>query len=249
MTDAEVDIVAKQISERLKADVHGGDTKNGEALLKKMRKIMAEVQAQRDNVSKAVDQIVSENGKKLENAYKDVGILKAETTSMRLGIVYGQKAKREWCLAVFYFAVFIASLSLLGAMAKFLVFGGNQTFGIGNLPIDRRIVYMLPVYIPVIWLVWFANHRVNLSRRIAEAYSHKSLVGASYVGLIQQIEDMAGIKDEAYQRLKVELLASVIRVYERSPLEDIKGMKTHSPIGEASDAVAKILSSVPDRGK
>ena len=140
---------------------------------------------------------------------------------------------------------FVAALVALGVVAGRFLIDFNPEVAISYSFFAKRILSMLPIYAPLVWFACFACQRVGMSRRLAETYAHKSLIGATYVGLAQQIKTISESDPEAYHRLRCELLSAIIRVYERSPIEDLRGLKSYTPIGEVSDAVAKIVGSLP----
>ena len=81
-----------------------------------------------------------------------------------------------------------------------------------NVVIDRApklVLAILPLYIPVLWLAYAANKKMNLSKRLIEEYSHKEVLSRTFYGLSNQIEntDDSEISSELRTRLLVNFLA------------------------------------------
>ncbi len=81
-----------------------------------------------------------------------------------------------------------------------------------NTVIDRGprlVLAILPLYIPVLWLAYAANKKMNLSKRLIEEYTHKEVLSRTFYGLSNQIEktDDPGISNELRTRLLINFLA------------------------------------------
>lgn len=66
------------------------------------------------------------------------------------------------------------------------------------------IMAILPIYFPVLWLAYSTNKKLNLSKRLIEEYTHKSVLGKTFSGLSNQIETLphqSAVKEELRTRL------------------------------------------------
>lgn len=108
----------------------------------------------------------------------------------------------------------------------------------------KILLAMIPLYFPILWLAYSTNKKSNLSKRIIEEYTHKSVLGRTYEGLSNQIEsisDKEGISDE----LRVKLLLNILHVSSENPgklISDYK--KSDHPLMEALENSEKLGSSI-----
>lgn len=88
------------------------------------------------------------------------------------------------------------------------------------MKLPREMLCVLPLYIPLFWLAFFANKRANLSKRLIEEYKHKEAVSKTYEGLSKQI---SVLDDEKISReLQARLLYNTVMLSENNPGELIK---------------------------
>ena len=72
----------------------------------------------------------------------------------------------------------------------------------------RLVLAILPLYVPVLWLAYAANKKMNLSKRLIEEYSHKEVLSRTFYGLSNQIEktDDPSISSDLRTRLLINFL-------------------------------------------
>lgn len=114
----------------------------------------------------------------------------------------------------------------------------------------RLIISILPIYLPVLWLAYSANKRLNLSKRLIEEYTHKAVLGKTFSGLSNQIESLpheSAVKEELRTRLLFNVLqvsaenpGKLITDYNKSdhPLMDV--LEKSARLSESVDALSKI---------
>lgn len=112
----------------------------------------------------------------------------------------------------------------------FLFQGVELVEAIRRLP--RLVLAIVPMYIPVLWLKYSANKKLNLSKRLIEEYAHKEVLSKTYVGLSKQI---TSISDEGHSdELKFRLLSNFLQVSSEDPGKLISNYEASDhPIMEA----------------
>lgn len=108
----------------------------------------------------------------------------------------------------------------------------------------RLVISILPLYFPVLWLAYSSNKRLNLSKRLIEEYTHKSVLGKTFSGLSNQIDSLpheGAVKDD----LRTRLLFNVLQVSSENPGKLITDYnKTDHPLMDVLEKSAKLSESV-----
>ena len=103
---------------------------------------------------------------------------------------------------------------------------------------------ILPLYFPVLWLAHSSNKKSNLSKRLIEEYTHKSVLGKTYSGLSNQIESLQQDVDVKAE-LRTKLLFNVLQVSAENPGKLITNYsKSDHPLMDALENSAKLADSV-----
>ncbi|MBI3284746.1 MAG: hypothetical protein HYZ65_07825 [Burkholderiales bacterium] len=106
------------------------------------------------------------------------------------------------------------------------------------------ILAILPLYFPVLWLAYSSNKKANLSKRLIEEYTHKSVLGKTFSGLSNQIETLQHqgvVKEE----LRTKLLFNVLQVSAENPGKLITNYsKSDHPLMDALENSVKLADSV-----
>lgn len=106
------------------------------------------------------------------------------------------------------------------------------------------IMAILPIYFPVLWLAYSTNKKLNLSKRLIEEYTHKSVLGKTFSGLSNQIE-MLPHQSAVKEELRTKLLFNVLQVSAENPGKLITDYnKADHPIMEALENSAKLSESM-----
>lgn len=120
--------------------------------------------------------------------------------------------------------------------------------------IPRLVLAIIPMYIPVLWLAYSANKKLNLSKRLIEEYAHKEVLSRTYEGLSTQIASIQN--PEQSEELKYRLLANFLQVSSENPGKLISNYEASDhPIMEALEQSYKFqiamdrLEGVPGIGK
>ncbi|UCS93773.1 hypothetical protein KZP23_01680 [Echinicola marina] len=122
------------------------------------------------------------------------------------------------------------------------------------LKLPRVVLAILPIYIPILWLAYSSNKKLNLSKRLIEEYSHKEVLSRTYEGLTKQIANM-GDKDNS-EELRFRLLANFLQVTSENPGKLISNYEASDhPLMEALEQSYKFqlvidkLEGIPGMGK
>jgi hypothetical protein len=148
------------------------------------------------------------------------------------------------------------SLIPFGLSINFLVNDVSWDVIINRAP--RMVLAILPLYLPVLWVAYAANKKMNLSKRLIEEYSHKEVLSRTFHGLSTQIEKTQdeGIVNELRTRLLVNFLAAsaenpgklisnyeasdhpVIELMEKYGLDRLTGKQAKAAAAPNSEAVS-----------
>ena len=121
------------------------------------------------------------------------------------------------------------------------------------------IVSILPIYFPVLWFAYSTSKKANLSKRLIEEYTHKSVLGKTFSGLSNQIETLqnqGAVKEELRTKLLFNILqvsaenpGKLITDYNKSDHPLMDALEKSSKLSESLEALSKIpgLSAVAKR--
>lgn len=111
------------------------------------------------------------------------------------------------------------------------------------------IVSILPIYFPFLWLAYSTSKKANLSKRLIEEYTHKSVLGKTFSGLSNQIETLqnqGAVKEE----LRTKLLFNILQVSAENPGKLITDYnKSDHPIMDALEKSSKLSESLETLAK
>lgn len=112
------------------------------------------------------------------------------------------------------------------------------------------IVAILPLYFPILWLAYSTNKKVNLSKRLIEEYTHKSVLGKTFSGLSNQIDSLPSHLGAVKEDLRTRLLYNVLQVSAENPGKLITDYnKADHPLMEALEKSSKLTEAVEALGK
>lgn len=151
-------------------------------------------------------------------------------------------------------ALGLAGVSLIPFVLSILFIFEKRTLieVIGYSP--RFVLAIIPLYIPVLWIAYSANKKLNLSKRLIEEYTHKEVLSKTFEGLSHQINSIDD--EEVSNDLKIKLLYNILSVSSENPGKLISDYnKSDHPLMDAleksanlSDAVEK-LEKIPGLSK
>lgn len=173
------------------------------------------------------------------------GLSHAYYEKRRLEKVESKKFEKQFENAIkwlvgFAFLPFAVSIYLL-------ISGETLVSVIKDMP---NIVFAtLPLYIPIVWLAYSSNKKLNLSKRLIEEYTHKEVLSKTFEGLSKQIEN---IEDETISsELRIKLLFNILSVnsenpgklisdYNRADHPLVDALEKSAKLNDAVDAISKI---------
>jgi hypothetical protein len=109
--------------------------------------------------------------------------------------------------------------------------------------LPRLVFGILPLYIPVLWIAYSSNKRLNLSKRLIEEYTHKEVLSKTFEGLSSQIENIED--EEISNELRVKLLYNIISVSSENPGKLITNYNNSDhPLTEALERSTQLANAV-----
>ncbi len=109
--------------------------------------------------------------------------------------------------------------------------------------LPRVVASILPLYIPVLWLAYSANKKMNLSKRLIEEYSHKEVLSKTFEGLSKQVNSIDD--DNISTELRLKLLYNILDVSSENPGKLISDYnKSDHPLMDALEKSTKLSKAV-----
>jgi chromosome segregation ATPase len=109
--------------------------------------------------------------------------------------------------------------------------------------VPRIVLAILPLYLPVLWVAYSANRKMNLAKRLIEEYSHKEVLSKTFEGLSKQIDSIDD-KDTSAD-LRIKLLYNILEVNSENPGKLISDYnKSDHPLMDALDKSIKLTNAV-----
>jgi hypothetical protein len=116
------------------------------------------------------------------------------------------------------------------------------------LKMPRLVLSILPLYIPVLWVAYSANKKMNLSKRLIEEYTHKEVLSKTFEGLSKQIQNIED--SEISADLKTRLLYNILEVSSENPGKLISDYnKSDHPLMDALDKSVKLTNAIEHLAK
>ena len=116
------------------------------------------------------------------------------------------------------------------------------------LKMPRLVLSILPLYIPVLWVAYSANRKMNLSKRLIEEYTHKEVLSKTFEGLSKQIQNIED--SEISADLKTRLLYNILEVSSENPGKLISDYnKSDHPLMDALDKSVKLTNAIDHLSK
>lgn len=133
------------------------------------------------------------------------------------------------------------------AISVYMLFnGGSLEDTILKMP--RLVLSILPLYIPVLWVAYSSNRKMNLSKRLIEEYTHKEVLSKTFEGLAKQIQDIED--SEIATDLKTRLLYNILEVSSENPGKLISDYnKSDHPLMDALDKSVKLTNAIDHLSK
>lgn len=111
------------------------------------------------------------------------------------------------------------------------------------LKLPRLALAILPLYIPILWVAYSANRKLNLSKRLIEEYTHKEVLSKTFEGLSTQLESLED--SPASEELRTKLLFNILEVSSENPGKLISNYdKSDHPLMDALDKSVQLSNAI-----
>lgn len=212
--------------------------------------VEAEQLESRELQKKNFEQLIAESKAEFSGVSKELKSLMPGALAAGLSAAYEEKKDEEARFLSshersFRYAVGgLVAISLIPFAVDVYLLSTGSTLATVLKDTPRLIISILPLYFPVLWLAYSANKRLNLSKRLIEEYTHKSVLGKTFSGLSNQIDSLpheSAVKEE----LRTRLLFNVLQVSAENPGKLITDYnKTDHPLMDVLEKSARLSESV-----
>lgn len=202
-----------------------------------------------DSKDKSYNQIKSSWEEEYSEIVKKINGLLPNALTAGLSYAYSNKKKDEEAESkrlakLFYLGIVgMVCVSLIPFYVSIRALIDNVEMAEVILRMPRLVVAILPLYIPVLWVAYSSNKKLNLSKRLIEEYTHKEVLSKTFEGLSTQI---LNIKDsEISSDLSNRLLYNILEVSSENPGKLISDYnKSDHPLMDALDKSVKLANAV-----
>lgn len=213
-------------------------------------KANAEILQLRKTLKDDFDAFLSSCNNSYDTTYEKISKLLPAALTAGLSSAYEEKIKNEenfleknqnnfdYAIKVL---VAISFIPFLVDIYLFTVLGRDIITLISDTP--KLLLAILPVYFPVLWYAYSSSKKINLSKRLIEEYTHKSVLSKTFEGLSNQINNIE--EDTSSNELRIKLLFNILSVNMENPGKLISDYNTvDHPLMDAIDKSMKYSDSV-----
>lgn len=180
--------------------------------------------------------------------FEEIKALLPSALTAGLSSAYEEKVEREVnsqssMSTVFYIAVVVLlAISTLPFITAYIANAGTNLKAILNESL-QLLPLMIPMYLPVLWVAYSTNKRINLSKRLIEEYTHKGVLNKTFKGLSDQIDAIGDT--EITGELRTNLLFNLLSASSENPGKLISDYNSSDhPLMDALDKSAKLANSI-----
>ena len=218
-----------------------------------------------DNANQWFNKFTKENGEAFsklkenwELQYKDVlsriENLLPQALTVGLSFAYSEKKEAEEKESVkhartFNYAIWgLVAISLIPFTISIISIINKISLEEVIFRVPRIVLAILPLYLPILWVAYSANRKMNLSKRLIEEYSHKEVLSKTFEGLSKQISTIND--DNISSDLRIKLLYNILEVNSENPGKLISDYnKSDHPLMDALDKSIKLTNAVTKLAK
>lgn len=184
----------------------------------------------------------TETSKKIRALLPDAltaGLSHAFSEKRKEEIIDGKKLNTYFFLAI----LGLVLVSIIPFIVNMYMLKEGKTLELIISYAPRIVLAILPLYIPFLWLAYFSNKRINLSKRLVEEYTHKEVLSKTFEGLSKQIEN---IEDEDMsEELRIKLLYNILDVSSENPGKLISDYnKADHPVMDVLEKSFKLSNAI-----
>ena len=219
--------------------------------LEKLKKSLIDIDS---NTSTKYDNFIEKKEQKFTSLVHEIEELLPKALTAGLSHAFSKKRIEEKASSKILSKNFttairwLVGISLIPFMVSiYLLVSGTELINvIEDMP--RMVLSILPLYIPMVWLAYSSNKKINLSKRLIEEYTHKEVLSKTFEGLSKQIEN---IEDkELSSELKIKLLHNILSVSSENPGKLISNYNTADhPLMDALEKSAKLNDAIDSISK
>ncbi|PIB35913.1 hypothetical protein BFP72_11175 [Reichenbachiella sp. 5M10] len=152
-----------------------------------------------------------------------------------------KKLRTQFYVGIF----FLVLVSLIPFLVSINLLKEGKEISEVLLDLPRLVISILPLYVPVMWLAYSANKKLNLSKRLIEEYTHKEVLSKTFEGLSRQIDELEDHDYDVSSELRIKLLFNIMEVSSENPGKLISDYnKSDHPLMDALDKSAKLSKAV-----
>ena len=209
-----------------------------------------ELEEMKELAAKNADDIANEWNEKHQELNDEIKALLPKALTAGLSYAYADKKNEEIIdqhrlQKIFNFAIacmVIVSLIPFGIAIYYIMGVGFSLEDVVNR-MPKLVLAIFPLYIPVLWVAYSSNKKLNLSKRLIEEYSHKEVLSRTYEGLSREIEGIDN--NQIATELRIKLLYNVLEISAENPGKLITDYdKSDHPIIEVLERSSKLTDSV-----
>ena len=142
----------------------------------------------------------------------------------------------------------LVGVSLIPFLISIISLYNGKTLEEVIFTIPRLVLAILPLYIPVLWLAYSSNKKLNLSKRLIEEYTHKEVLSKTFEGLSTQIENIDN--PDVSNELQTKLLYNILSVSSENPGKLISDYnKSDHPLMDTLEKSVKLADAVENLAK
>lgn len=155
--------------------------------------------------------------KRFSSLFEQIEGLLPGATSAGLATAYNSRRMKAEKSAQNYSLAFFSGVVILSVSARATV---TQTFSLWPFHLEfikienakeyiDKLLFKLPIVIPVLWATLTVSKRRSEMQRLAEEYAHKEALAQSYEGFKKQIDELGKKDDTFVQKLLEEILKAI----------------------------------------
>jgi hypothetical protein len=231
-----------------------------DVLTNKMARTDTELKLLVDGTSKGAGELLENNQKRFKemsegwsttynNVLDRIDALLPRALTTGLSFAYSEKKVAEETESRkhrFSFNIAIGGLvaiSVIPFLFSLVSIFRNEELNDVIMRIPRLVFAILPLYVPVLWVAYSSNRKMNLAKRLIEEYSHKEVLSKTFEGLSKQINTVDD-KDISSE-LRIKLLYNILEVNSENPGKLISDYnKSDHPLMDALEKSVKLSNAV-----
>jgi len=155
-----------------------------------------------ESLKKEYEHFKENQEKRYQELYKKIESLLPGAVSAGLAKAYQEKREKFEKQTKFWSGIFIGAMIALFIGGICIVWNFEKIDNITDMVL--HLLKYSPLYLPAIWLAFYAGRRRNENMRLEQKYAHKEALAKSYISYKKQIEELQ-------EKEKDELLTNLLK--------------------------------------